>query len=1041
MGSAQKKPVVWLVLLLTYSACAFALDPSLDVSQYAHTAWTVREGFVKGTIFSVAQTPDGYLWLATESGLYRFDGVLPVLWQPPQNEQLPDNFVHDILVTRDGTLWIGTPKGLASLKDGKLTQYPEVAGHRVGELSHDAEGKIWFGVTDPGRLCTVRAAKTQCYGGGSFGESISALYEDRKGNLWAAAQTGLWRWAPGTPEHYLFPGGAQPETLLEDGNGTLLLTTRESTSFGNAVNAGLEGLKQLVDGKIRSYPLPVIAGQFGPTKMLRSRDGSLWIGTVQGLLHLHQGRIDKFSVSDGLSSDIVTCFFEDREGDVWVGTQTGLDRFREFAIPTVSVSQGLSSAAVDLLEATPDGSIWIATADGLNRWQNGHVSVYGRRIVPDRDGRTSERERIIDARVTEIENSGLRNTVFSLGHDDLGRLWVGSREGVVYFDGGRFVPVPGLPGGDVLSIAGDGDGKVWISSNDSLSHWTPEGAVQRFPWARFGHKQAATALLPDRLQGGLWIGFLDGGLAYLKDGQLRSSYNVADGLGNGSVLGLQLGSDGAVWAATEGGLSRVKDGRITTLTSRNGLPCDAVFWAMEDGDRSFWLQTPCGLVRIARTELEAWMSDSKRSVQTKVYDASDGVWSRGRFGTRTPIVAKSPDGKIWFQPPDGASVIDPRHLPFNKLPPPVYVEQITADGRKFDASRGLRLPARVRDLEIDYTALSLAAPEKNRFRYKLEGYDRDWQDAGKRRQAFYSNLSPQNYRFRVMASNNSGVWNETGASLEFSIAPAYYQTTWFRLSLVAAFFALLWALYQYRLRQIAREFSANLEGRVDERLRVARELHDTLLQTFQAALIEFQAARNLFSKGREEAIPTLDSAIGTAQEAIVEGRDAIQDLRRTGGPRTQLERLLKTAGQELASSQVSNGNRPSFRVTVEGPAQDLSPVLQDEIYQIGREVLRNAFRHASASRIEAEIHYDNRLLRLRIRDDGKGLDPKVLKDGMRPGHWGLPGIRERAKRIGARLVFWSEAGAGTEVELAVPSRIAYEKSTTRRRFGLFPKGS
>jgi len=507
------------------------------------------------------------------------------------------------------------------------------------------------------------------------------------------------------------------------------------------------------------------------------------------------------------------------------------------------------------------------------------------------------------------------------------------------------------------------------------------------------------------------------------------------------VLGLQLGSDGAVWAATEGGLSRVKDGRITTLTSRNGLPCDAVFWAMEDGDRSFWLQTPCGLVRIARTELEAWMSDSKRSVQTKVYDASDGVWSRGRFGTRTPIVAKSPDGKIWFQPPDGASVIDPRHLPFNKLPPPVYVEQITADGRKFDASRGLRLPARVRDLEIDYTALSLAAPEKNRFRYKLEGYDRDWQDAGKRRQAFYSNLSPQNYRFRVMASNNSGVWNETGASLEFSIAPAYYQTTWFRLSLVAAFFALLWALYQYRLRQIAREFSANLEGRVDERLRVARELHDTLLQTFQAALIEFQAARNLFSKGREEAIPTLDSAIGTAQEAIVEGRDAIQDLRRTGGPRTQLERLLKTAGQELASSQVSNGNRPSFRVTVEGPAQDLSPVLQDEIYQIGREVLRNAFRHASASRIEAEIHYDNRLLRLRIRDDGKGLDPKVLKDGMRPGHWGLPGIRERAKRIGARLVFWSEAGAGTEVELAVPSRIAYEKSTTRRRFGLFPKGS
>ena len=645
------------------------------------------------------------------------------------------------------------------------------------------------------------------------------------------------------------------------------MATRKSSSFGNAVNAGLEGLKQLVDGKIRSYPLPVIGGQFRPTHMARSRDGSLWIGTVQGLLHLHQGRIDKFSVSDGLSSDIVTCFFEDREGDVWVGTQTGLDRFREFAIPTVSVSQGLSSAAVDVLEATSDGSIWIATADGLNRWQNGHVSVYGRRSVPDRDGRTSERERIIDARVTEIENSGLRNAVYSLGHDDLGRLWVGSREGVLYFDGGRFVPVPGLPGGDVLSIAGDGDGKVWISSNDSLFHWTPEGAVLRFPWAQFGHKQAATALLPDRLQGGLWIGFLDGGLAYLKDGQLRSSYNVADGLGNGSVLGLQLGSDGAVWAATEGGLSRVKDGRITTLTSRNGLPCDAVLWAMEDKDRSFWLQMPCGLVRIARTELEAWMSDSKRSVQTTVYDASDGVWSRGRLGTRTPMVAKSPDGKIWFSPPDGASVIDPRHLPFNKLPPPVYVEQITADGRKFDASQGLRLPARVRDLEIDYTALSLVAPEKIRFRYKLEGYDRDWQDAGNRRQAFYSNLSPQNYRFRVMACNNSGVWNEAGDSLEFSIAPAYYQTTWFRLSLVAAFFALLWALYRYRLHQIAREFNVRLEERVDERTRIARDLHDTLLQSFHGLLMRFQAVQNLLPGRVADARQVLETALDDAARA------------------------------------------------------------------------------------------------------------------------------------------------------------------------------
>ena len=275
--------------------------------------------------------------------------------------------------------------------------------------------------------------------------------------------------------------------------------------------------------------------------------------------------------------------------------------------------------------------------------------------------------------------------------------------------------------------------------------------------------------------------------------------------------------------------------------------------------------------------------------------------------------------------------------------------------------------------------------------------------------------------------------------MELSIAPAYYQTNLFRAACAAAFVLALWGLYRYRLYQIAREFDAQLDARIQERTRIARELHDSLLQSFQAALIEFQAARNLFSKGRQEATQTLDSAMGMAQGAIIEGRDAIHDLRHTAGPQAHLANLLKTTGQELASSEVSNGNRPTFQVTVEGQAQALSPALQDEVYQIGREVLRNAFRHANASRIEAEIRYDTHMFRLRIRDNGKGIDPKVLEDGVRPGHWGLPGVRERAKRIGVRLVFWSEAGAGTEVELEIPSRVAYANARVQRRFGLFRK--
>ncbi len=810
MGKAQTKAVVCLLILLTTGACAFGLDPSLDISQYAHTAWKVREGFTRGTIFSMAQTPDGYLWLGTESGLARFDGVQAVPWQPPNGEQLPSNFVQELLVARDGTLWIGTDKGLASWKDGEFTQYPGVAGYRIYSLLQDTGGTIWFAAENPGRICAVRVGIAQCQGDGSFGFSVSALYEDHKGNLWVSAQTGLWRWAPGPSEHYELPEGVQADELLEDDNGALLMTTNKSGRFEGHVNGSMEGLKRLVAGKIRDYTLPACAGQFTPLRLFRSSDGSLWIGTVRGLLHLYKGKIDGFSVADGLSGDLVTSIFEDREGSVWVSTSTGLDRFRQFAVPTISVNQGLSIAAVDVLQATSDGSIWIATADGLNRWQDGHMTVYGRINVPRQNGRTDQQTTIVNARVTEVANSGLRNKVNSLGQDDLGRLWAESREGVFYFDRGHFVRVPGLPGGDTSSIAGDGHGKVWISNFDQgLIYSTTEGAVQRIPWARFGHTYPAVALLPDRLQGGLWLGFVEGGIAYLKDGQVRASYSTADGLGHGAVMDLRLGSDGALWASTEGGLSRVKDGRITTLTSKNGLPCDAVQWAIEDNDHSFWLDMPCGLVRIGRSELDAWVSDSKRAIQTQVFDSSDGVWSFGRNGSHTPYVTKSPDGRIWFSAPDGVSVINPGHLVFNKIPPPVHVEQVIADHKNYDASSqgsgGVRLPPRVRDLEVDYTALSLVEPEKVRFRYKLEGRDRDWQDVGNRRRAFYTDLPPRHYRFRVIACNNSGVWNKEGATLDFAIAPAYYQTNWFLALCAAAFLALLWAAYRLRVRQLRRQ--------------------------------------------------------------------------------------------------------------------------------------------------------------------------------------------------------------------------------------------
>jgi signal transduction histidine kinase len=348
----------------------------------------------------------------------------------------------------------------------------------------------------------------------------------------------------------------------------------------------------------------------------------------------------------------------------------------------------------------------------------------------------------------------------------------------------------------------------------------------------------------------------------------------------------------------------------------------------------------------------------------------------------------------------------------------------------------VRLPALVRDVWIDYTALSFAAPEKVRFRYKLEGQNPDWKEAVNDRQVQYSNLKPRHYRFRVIACNNSGVWNETGDTLDFSVDPAYYQTAWFQAACVAAFLGALLALHWYRLHQIAREFNARLDGRVEERLRVARDLHDTLLQSFQGLLLQFQAARNLLSRRPADAGQVLDTALDDAARAITEARDSIQGMRLSTVIANELAKSVELLSKELVEQQrAANEDTTAYSVAVEGAPQELHPILWDEVYRITGEALRNAFRHARARRIEVEIRYDARKLRVRVRDDGTGIDARVLQEG-RQGHYGIPGMRERAKAIGGQLEIWSEQGAGTEVELTIPASVAYA-SHTGQRFRLF----
>ena len=686
---------------------------------------------------------------------------------------------------------------------------------------------------------------------------------------------------------------------------------------GGLIIGAFGDIMQFVDGRTEPYPLPTTPPQLSNTHLLRDREGSLWISSTDaGLVHVHQGRMDLFTQNDGLTSNSVEALFEDREGSIWVATGAGIDRFREYPVPTIGAKQGLSSSNVLCVLADRDGGVWLGTTDGLNRWNDGQITIFRRpaaRPTQSRKPREGAEPRTASGRkdtVVEATSDGLPdNFIATLFQDSKGRVWIGTGTGLARFENGQFSRVAGLPFSPQNAPVEDNSGNLWSAQNDRGLVRLKEGKLmEQIPWAKLGIEGAlANPLAADRAYGGIWVGSWSGGVVYFRDGQVRASYGTREGLGGGRVNSLQFDGSGRLWAATDGGLSCILKGRAITLNSNSGLPCDIAQDVLEDDTHALWVHMACGLVRLTKGELDGWVANPARSIQWTAYDASDGVTSHAGVYNFGPRAAKAADGKLWFSRWQGVMVVDPLHLPLKRQLAPVVVEQIKADGKtlwhnlSLPPASNISVPRLTRRLEIGYTGLSFVAPEKVQFKYKLEGYDPDWQYAGNRRQAFYNDVPPRNYRFRVIACNNSGTWNEAGDALEFSVIPAYYQTTWFFALCVAAFLAMLWGLYRLRLYQMAREFNAQLDGRVDERLRVARELHDTLLQTFQAALIQMQAGYNLLSRRPEKAAETFQKAITISEGAIAEGREAIQNMRSSTVTKNDLARALRVAGDQLAA--------------------------------------------------------------------------------------------------------------------------------------------
>lgn len=963
------------------------------MKQYGHTSWTLRSGAFKGYPKSLTQTADGYLWLGTDFGLVRFDGVRFVPWQPPTGT-LPAIAIVKLLGTRDGSLWIGTVKGLARWKDRNLTVYPELSGHYVTTLLEDRAGIVWVGTNGgtngPARLCAIEGLSTRCEAHEALGRFVISLYQDARDTLWVGAATGLWRWRPGERKlHQLPEAFSEIPSVAEDGQGAILvIANRDIKLLGSSTFEPLE--------------LPADARPLKATALLRGREGNLWIGTQdKGLAHVRQGRLDRFTSTDGLSGDFVTTFFEDAERNVWVATLTGLDRFRPVAVATMGTRQGLSADTVLTALADRNGSVWLGTVAGLNQWRDGRITRWSIPDAPDRAG------------------------VASLFQDSRGRLWVSSQGGLVYFEGGRSKAVSVAPKGYVHAMAEDRDGNLWVSNQErGLLRLRPGLGVESFPWRMFGTSPArALAADPD---GGVWLGFVNGGIAHVANGRVEARYTTADGLGAGQISHLRFASDGTLWAATDGGLSRLKKGApIVTLRSANGLPCDTLRWSIEDDTGAVWIHATCSLIRVLRPDLDAGVADPQRRLRLIEYDSSDGVPTHPNVSSYSPTVTKAADGRLWFSSYEGAAVIDPERLPFNIVVPRVHIEHVTADGETHDPATISRLPPLIRDLRIDYTALSLSAPAKVRFRYRLEGRDREWVDAGNRRQAFYTDLAPGTYRFRVVAANNDGVWNSEGASWGVVVEPALYQTASFKVIAILIIMITGWKLYRARMARLATQLNVRFEERLAERTRIAQELHDTVLQSVLSTSMQLHV---LTGEVRDQQVRAkLEHVLSLLHQVNGEGRQTLEGLRTQHGVDDDLAMALACDAEDLRGEHAID-----IRLVVEGKRLALHPLIGDDVYRIGREALVNTFRHASAKHIEIHLEYTPDRLRVSVRDDGVGIEPSVLGAG-RPGHWGILGMRERAERIGANLRLLSAPGAGTELELLVPGRVAFQRAPSRRR--------
>lgn len=995
MRAANLRRSTILVLLALHLTAAVANAQQLtrtNLSGFVHAWWKEREGLPGAAIYGITQTDDGYLWLATTTGLMRFDGHRFVRWTPFGQPDAIVGSVTGLSKSRDGSLWVGFNNGrLARIADGKPIYTPDAQSPgNVRGIRSASDGSVWV-FNEPMGLRRLVKGVWQNFENDPVANRIHGVWEDSKHRIWAGTENGaaLWDESRGRFE---IAGAIGKEIFVmgEDSEGRIIAVSPQAFD--------------IVDGPGRGSSVAFPQRIF-PATMHVDRSDHAWVGTIgAGLYRVdlrgHRGVIEQFSKLDGLTSDVVMSIFEDREGNIWVAGSNGLNRFRERKVQSVSSLSYRNSVIGLSIRATSDGSVWVGTSDGLVRFET--------------DGDT------IAERETRLRNQ----TVYSIWPDGPTAPLVGLLGGqVIVHEPTSLAPraftVPGVTAAN--AIARQRSGRYWlVERSGGVISWMP---AQADPPERIDTDRPANVAIVDNSDR-TWVGFRDGGVTMFAESE-RRRYSSADGLSGSAVRAIYQDGSGTIWVGTDAGLARFDGQRFTTFTRTHGLPADTISEIIDDTNGNLWLGTNNGIVRIDRQDIQGIRANAPVKFTGTIYDANDGLAGMpAHFGN--PGVTRTRDGRLWFLTQSGIAIVNPSL----KSPPrqalPVHVEAMIADDKPVDLSSAVVLPPRTRSLSFDYAAPDLSVPEKVQFRYMLEGFDNEWHDAGSRRQAFYNDLPPGPYRLRVVAGNNEGVWSAAGATTVFRVQPAFYQTIGFRTAAVVSLVLLGWALHRIRLWQHARAWRAQFEARAAERAHIATELHDTLIQDLSALSLSAEVADDQLPREPDAAKLTLSGLRTRLQEIVRKGRAGMTELRFGVAAAGDLSDALSRTAREFRERHSG-----AFHLVVHGQPRALQPLIGDEICRIAREAIGNAFLHANANRIDVELSFTDDELRVLVRDDGCGVTDAVVEGG-RQGHLGMHVMRDRARRIGAKLQIWSRTNQGTEVMLVVPGRTAFEGAAADR---------